>query len=173
MTCSACTGAVEATLGGLTGVSAAAVSLLTNTAEVLHARTLPAALCTAVCWALVYLGRGQAMWACRGPAGRFGVRGLLNLTRWPGACGAGDLRQQRGAAAGAAGPRWTSWAMRRTSKPCVLQGRSCSQPACGFSTGPARPGLQRKHTQHTCRSSQLPPVWCMVVLSQCSDCPVE
>ncbi|KAK9826100.1 hypothetical protein WJX81_003066 [Elliptochloris bilobata] len=36
MTCSACTGAVEATLGSLTGVSSAAVSLLINTAEVTY-----------------------------------------------------------------------------------------------------------------------------------------
>lgn len=65
MTCSACTGAVEATLGGLTGVSSAAVSLLTNTAEVLLACTLSVALCTATCCALLVHG-SQAVPPARG-----------------------------------------------------------------------------------------------------------
>jgi copper chaperone CopZ len=47
MTCSACSGAVEATLGSLTGVASAAVSLLTNTAEARRQR--PARPLSAVC----------------------------------------------------------------------------------------------------------------------------
>ncbi len=49
MTCSACSGAVEATLGSLTGVASAAVSLLTNTAEARRRRPArpPSAVCSA------------------------------------------------------------------------------------------------------------------------------
>jgi copper chaperone CopZ len=58
MTCSACSGAVEATLGSLTGVASAAVSLLTNTAEARRRR--PARPPTAVCSA----GRPAALLPC-------------------------------------------------------------------------------------------------------------
>ena len=171
MTCSACTGAVEATLGGLTGVSSAAVLLLTNTAEVLFACTL--SVCCALPSAVREFCRALAR-PCSPASGLAALQGALVRA----ACSASPVMGARAAQvafdSSVVQPQALLDAVDELGYSAHLRavrapGQQLLTARLRVSSRPARPGLgqQRTPTMRGCGSSYLlHAVWCCLATTR-------